>query len=621
MFQKGMILNNRYKIIREIGSGGTGVIYLAYYLNLNKYVVIKKVKENFAGSINARAEVDILKNLHHTYLPQVYDFIQMGTMIYTVLDYIEGRDFQYYINNKIHFSEKQIRTWLLQLCEVLDYLHSQPKPIYHSDIKPGNIMLKKDGNICLIDFNISIDGENSKDISGISPWFAAPEQYEKVFSENGHKIVLDQRMDIYSLGATFYRIMSGLLPDPEKEYPSLMNMELSYSDGLKAVIQKAVHRNPSGRFQSAAKMKQALLQMEKLDPRYRRYTLLQFLCSLLYGLLMIGGVLSIYYGIEQNHRLNWQRDYQQFYEYVHLQEEDEIREKGIEILNSSQYEKILDRQPKKKAEIISAVADSCYEQEEYEQAAEFYREAWDLDKRQQLCALNYIISLCESDRTSKAKSFLSEAKEWVYEPEGMELAEAEIAFKEGENDGALVLLSKLSAQTGDDRLYVKAKNLQASIYEETGDYANAAKAQKEAAQKEKSRRNLRACAQLCMKAAENDQGAMQKAYREEALSCYEQLNKMPQPSYEDQMNYAIVLRSLGKYSDSNEILQNLYRDYKENYQISMWLCYNYLSLENSSSGYSEDAKFYYGIAKRLYSGTEDAQMEQLMEWMEGEDDR
>lgn len=67
MIQSGMILDGMYQIVREIGQGGTGIIYLAEHLRLNKKVVVKKVKEHFAGQVNGRAEVDILKHLHHSY--------------------------------------------------------------------------------------------------------------------------------------------------------------------------------------------------------------------------------------------------------------------------------------------------------------------------------------------------------------------------------------------------------------------------------------------------------------------------------------------------------------------------------------------------------------------------
>ena len=124
MIQSGMVLDGIYRIIQEIGQGGTGIIYLAEHLRLHKKVVVKKIKDHFVGQVNGRAEVDILKRLHHSYLPQVYDFLVIGDSIYTVMEYIEGRDLQYYLDGKYTFPEESIRKWLLQLAQVLGYLHS-----------------------------------------------------------------------------------------------------------------------------------------------------------------------------------------------------------------------------------------------------------------------------------------------------------------------------------------------------------------------------------------------------------------------------------------------------------------------------------------------------------------
>ena len=136
MLQTGDIIGGMYQIIREIGKGGTGVIYLGYHFRLQKQIVIKKIKEDFTGRVNVRAEADILKKLHHTYLPQVYDFLAVGTGIYTVMDYIPGHDLQYYLDNGYSFPEKTVIRWMKQLCEVLCYLHTQKPKILHSDIKP-----------------------------------------------------------------------------------------------------------------------------------------------------------------------------------------------------------------------------------------------------------------------------------------------------------------------------------------------------------------------------------------------------------------------------------------------------------------------------------------------------
>lgn len=83
--------------------------------------------------------MDLLKNLHHMFLPQVYDFLPIDDQIFTVMDFIDGKSMDFYLQEHYRFPEKQVLLWMNQLCDVLSYLHSQTPPIIHSDIKPANI--------------------------------------------------------------------------------------------------------------------------------------------------------------------------------------------------------------------------------------------------------------------------------------------------------------------------------------------------------------------------------------------------------------------------------------------------------------------------------------------------
>ena len=147
MLFENMIVDDVYQVIEEIGSGGMGVVYLAYHLRLEKYVVLKQIKNPSVSTAMLRNEVDILKSLHHPYLPQVYDFIEFEGDIYTVIDYIDGYDLNCYIDNGWQFTESQLIKWLRQLCEVLSYLHTHYPPVLHTDIKPGNIIITTGGKL------------------------------------------------------------------------------------------------------------------------------------------------------------------------------------------------------------------------------------------------------------------------------------------------------------------------------------------------------------------------------------------------------------------------------------------------------------------------------------------
>lgn len=155
MIDPGQVLNDTYEITERLGSGGGGIIYKAYHKRMRKFVAIKLIKDDIKGELRNRSEVDVLKNLKNDYLPQVIDFVEDGNDVYTVMEFIEGKNFKQLIGEGRSFTEAQVRKYALQLCAAVKYLHSQVPPIIHSDIKPANIMLTPQDDICLIDFNIS----------------------------------------------------------------------------------------------------------------------------------------------------------------------------------------------------------------------------------------------------------------------------------------------------------------------------------------------------------------------------------------------------------------------------------------------------------------------------------
>ena len=169
-----------YEIGKEIGSGGSGIVYLAKHLRLGKWVVLKADKRTLRTKQEAlRREVDAMKNLSHTYIPQVYDFITEGETVYTVMDYVEGESLDKYLKRGQRFSQPQVIEWACQLLDALSYLHSRPPHgILHSDIKPSNIMLTPQNDIRLIDFNIALAlGEEGAVRVGFSRGYASPEHY------------------------------------------------------------------------------------------------------------------------------------------------------------------------------------------------------------------------------------------------------------------------------------------------------------------------------------------------------------------------------------------------------------------------------------------------------------
>ena len=301
MIKIGDLLDDTYVIEERIGSGGSGIIYKAYHTRLKKNVVIKQIKNELRGRINERSEVDILKNLKHMYLPQVYDFITDEEDIYTVMDYIPGSSLLEELKKRRRFPQKKVIKWGIQLCEALSYLHSRTTPIIHSDIKPDNIMLTPEDNICLIDFNVSLLFSSNVNVVGFSEGYSPPEQVSifnvidrmtiprKITDKNSDTVFLelnsgktnnnikqtsckiDIRSDIYSLGATLYHLISGERPESSNSYILPLdsyNVKIGYS--LKQIIHKAMSKDIESRYKTVDDMLYDLHNISKHDYIYEK---------------------------------------------------------------------------------------------------------------------------------------------------------------------------------------------------------------------------------------------------------------------------------------------------------------------------------------------------------------
>lgn len=317
------IIGSTYEIVKQLGAGGGGVVYLANHLRLNKQVVLKADRREIMTNPDLlRREVDVLKDLKHPYIPQVYDFFSEGETVYTAMDYIEGTSLDKALKENGRFTQPQVISWARQLLQALNYLHSPthgtpPRGYVHSDIKPANLMLRPNGDICLIDFNISLAlGEDS--VIGASAGYASPEHYGLDFSlyssltqtradgtvalrdegetltmpQTNRKIRPDVRSDIYSTGATLYHLLSGRRPSKSAlEVVPLTEREASPQ--IAQIIAKAMEPNVTLRYQTAAEMLWGLDHLHENDPRSKRWKIqARTTTAVLSAMLLIGGVMT-----------------------------------------------------------------------------------------------------------------------------------------------------------------------------------------------------------------------------------------------------------------------------------------------------------------------------------------
>ncbi len=334
------IIGSLYEIIGQLGEGGGGKVYLANHLNLKKRVVIKADKRDISVKEEAlRREVDVLKELRHTYIPQVYDYFIEDGVSYTVMDYVDGESLDIALERKRSFSQPEVIRWAMQILDALSYLHSPthgnpPRGYVHSDIKPANIMLRPSGDVCLIDFNISL-AIGIETAVGRSEGYSSPEHYGYDYSSLGKRadiektellddktellsdeksrvsysytsakriIIPDARSDIYSLGATLYHLLSGRRPAKDaKEVEPLSKSD--FSAPLVDIITKAMNPNPDLRFQSADEMLQAFYGLWSKDPRVLRQKHRLIAGTVILSAMFLLGGLTIFAGLRQMERL------------------------------------------------------------------------------------------------------------------------------------------------------------------------------------------------------------------------------------------------------------------------------------------------------------------------------
>src|SRR5260221_623308 len=231
------LLHKRYVIMRTIGHGGMAAVYLAKDLKHDTTCAIKEMSlssvpayEHAQAIQNFLAEATILSRLNHPNLPAFTDFFTEDSRHFLVMEYIEGDTLEDLLeHNDEPFSERRVLGWARQLCDVLEYLHSQQPPVIFRDMKPGNIMLRRDGRIKLIDFGIAriFRHSGSRDTQMLgTPGFAPPEQYGSSQT--------DERSDIYSLAMTLFQLMTNVVIESNTQVYSTGQGRRSTAPGMRS---------------------------------------------------------------------------------------------------------------------------------------------------------------------------------------------------------------------------------------------------------------------------------------------------------------------------------------------------------------------------------------------------
>ena len=231
-----------------MGAGRTGTVWKAVHLGLNEYRAIKCVPKTHKDYEGFRKEALILKELRYPGIPLVYDMEEDSHYFYLIEEYLEGNSLYDLIQSQGPFQERDAIRFGRQICSLVEYLHhSCDKPILHLDLQPKNLMLWKD-TMQLIDFDHAGEAENAslqKERYGTAGC-AAPELYTT-------DQCLDQRTDIYAIGAVLHFMIYGTL---NKEAATDCKAEVS--ETIQNIIRKCMEPEREKRYASAKELEQAL---------------------------------------------------------------------------------------------------------------------------------------------------------------------------------------------------------------------------------------------------------------------------------------------------------------------------------------------------------------------------
>lgn len=259
MFQPlplGTVLRSRYKILELVGQGGMGAVYLTQDLRLEgrrcalKEVILQPTFDTYAQA-QARAqfhrEASILARLDHPNLPKVSDYFSEGGRDYLVMDYVPGEDLRQIMRRAQEqgrfLEEKQVLAWMEQICDALEYLHSQDPPVLHRDIKPANLKLTPEGRIKLVDFGLVklLEPDESRTITILQG--RGTVQYTPLEQYGGDMGHTDVRSDIYSLGATLYHLLTNQPPLDAKQrflHPNALPPPRQLNPNLSPTTERAI---------------------------------------------------------------------------------------------------------------------------------------------------------------------------------------------------------------------------------------------------------------------------------------------------------------------------------------------------------------------------------------------
>ncbi len=266
----GTILSNRYRLLRDLGSGGMAKVYLAEDINENRLVAVKVLHAQFGEDLaylqRFKREAKLASMLDNPHIVKILDYGSSRDTHFLVMEYVQGKNLREKLDEQGALIWQDALHIIEKVCAALENAHRHN--VVHRDIKPQNIMLADDGQIKVLDFGIArarlLPSLTQSGFVG-SPYYIAPEQ------AMGEEV--DIRSDLYSTGIVLYELLTGHVPFDSKspwsivskhivsEFPTLDVDTTDIPPAVDVLLKKLVAKRPEDRFQTPAAAREAITEV------------------------------------------------------------------------------------------------------------------------------------------------------------------------------------------------------------------------------------------------------------------------------------------------------------------------------------------------------------------------